>query len=282
MRGKTMKPLKSAKVKASLKGLIGRLAVRLFPLRAKAVEQNIGDASYGLFDRTIRAGLIRSDPSHDKISGLHQKFWAGAEGTAFARRNSSRFESWFLAEHAGVVDAIESLLTTDNGRYQSLYEIGCGDGQVLKYLSTRLHSIDHFVGIDINAHVIAMNNQKFGNNRLEFVCANAMAWIGENSRPCSVFFSNGGVLEYFSKKQLTGLLQKIHADFRPSVFAIIEPVAPDFEAETEIASRPYGKEWSFTHNYRYLFESNGFVVHYHRESRAGGHRWVLMVLRTAD
>jgi len=270
-------------LKSIVKPVLGKLALWAFPNRAKLIEKTIGDAtSYGLLNRIIRAGLIRNIKEHDRLALLHHSFWTGTAGIRFHKKAGKRFENWFLTGHVSIVDELERLIESNKRKYKYLYEIGCGDGQVINYLSNRLKSIEHFVGIDINADVIALNNQYCMNENLEFTCGNATEWICKNGRPKAIFFTNGGVLEYFSKKQITDLLKKITIDLKPSVFAIIEPLATNYNLETETDSRIFGNEFSFSHNYKKLFMTNGFTILYQRETMTGGHRWILMLSKTQE
>ena len=270
-------------LKPIIKSVLGKIALWAFPDRAKLIEKTIGDApNYGLLNRIIRVGLIRNIKEQDRLALLHHRFWAGAAGNQFHKRAVKRFENWFLTEHVSLIDELERLPEYNKRKYKFLYEIGCGDGQLINYLSNRLTSLEHFVGIDINADVIALNNQYCRKENLEFTCGNATEWICQNGRPKAIFFTNGGVLEYFSMKQITDLLNKIATDFKPSVFAIIEPLAIDYNVETEMESRTFGNEFSFSHNYEKLFTTNGFTILYQRETMTGGHRWILMLSKTHE
>ena len=266
-----------SRFKVTIKQILANLAVRVFPRRAAAIEQNISDADAILLDRLIRFGLIQKTYGHNDISDLHHRVWAGAQGENFAKKFSDRFESWFISSHKSIVDELGNLLAKYPGQYKNLYEIGCGDGQVVNYLSTRLKKIDQFVGIDINERVISSNRKSYKSPKLSFVCGNAKNWIAQNGLPGSIFFSNGGVLEYFSEKEIIDLLSKIVVDLRPSLFAIVEPLAADFNLESEKSSRPFGIEWSFTHNYPKMFAESGFTIQYQEINITDCIRWILMI-----
>ncbi|MCL4180301.1 MAG: methyltransferase domain-containing protein [Verrucomicrobia bacterium] len=269
-------------LKTTLKPVLGRLAVRAFPGRVKAVEQHDGRSRLGALDRLVRFGLLCRLQEHERISRSHFRFWAGGEGKAFAENYRDRFESWFLSDHVLIVEELERCLAGERDRYDCLYEIGCGDGQVVNYLSTRLKAIDRFVGLDINEQVILGNQERYAKPNLRFCCGNAVDWIPSHARPRSVFMSNGGVMEYFSEAEIRALLRRIATDFKPSMFALVEPVAADFSLETETVSRPHGTEWSFTHNHRHLFTANGFRVLYERETMTAGYRWILMIAKAGE
>jgi O-methyltransferase involved in polyketide biosynthesis len=112
---------------------------------------------------------------------------------------------------------------------------------------------------------------------LEFVRAEATAWITQNAKPAWFYFSYGGVLEYLTQPQLESLLQWIKNDAAPATFAIAETVGIGHDFEKDPDSEPYGYELSFSHNYRHLFQRAGYTLHYYSERRSEGIRYVLMV-----
>jgi hypothetical protein len=268
------------RLRTSVKPVLGRLALRLFPGRAKRVESNLAAADDRLLDRIIRFGLICRAPDDNRISELHRRMWAGDQGRNFARRYTDRFQAWFLSSHARIVDEVARVLGERPGVYRHVCEMGCGDGQVLHYLSTRLTAIEDFVGIDINEQVVAQNNETLGTARIRFVSGSADDWIATQGRPGTIFISNGGVLEYFSEVQVTRMLRRVASDLAPSLVALVEPVSDDHDLEMEPASRPYGTEWSFTHNHRHLLVQNGFKIRFYHETRTADIRWVLIVAET--
>jgi SAM-dependent methyltransferase len=270
--------MNKTRLRTVFKHILGRLSLFIFPTRARKIEQNIANADGNLLDRIIRFGLICRSNSSEKIAQMQQSMWAGEQGSNFTEKYGGRFQSWFISRHISVVDELEKILGYDSGvYYYCLYEIGCGDGQVLNYLSSRLKQVNQFVGIDINKEVIAGNNRRYNNTQLRFFSGNALDWICKNSQPRSIFFSNGGVLEYFSEREIVDLLGKISTDLKPALFAIVEPVALDYDFATEKKSRPYGVEWSFAHNYPHLFKESGYTILYQQEETTGGIRWILMV-----
>jgi len=264
-------------LKSHSKHWLGVTVIRLFPKRSKMIEKDIGHVRRNVLDKIIRAGILRQAGTHDRIASYHHLFWAGAQGGNFARDHTSRFEAWFKREHYDIVQQIEDVIRTSNGKLHHFVEIGCGDGQVIHFLSKRLTNVQHFLGIDINREVIESNIRKYPGSKVQFTCANFQDWIRKNGQSGAIFFSNGGVLEYFSRSQITAILNKIATDLRPSAFALIEPLAMDFDLNSEMESRPHGLEWSFSHNYRDVFKKAGFRIVYQSEMITGGYRWIIMV-----
>ncbi len=146
---------------------------------------------------------------------------------------------------------------------ENIVEIGTNSGLLLQYLTENLVQVAHSTGLDINGEQIARNQQsgKF-DPRIEFTKADGGQWISENAKPMTLFVSNGGVLEYFQREKLAEMLSHISSNCGPSIFFASEPVAVDHDFETSKQSIPFGEECSFSHNYKDVFESNGFhVVH---------------------
>jgi hypothetical protein len=94
-----------------------------------------------------------------------------------------------------------------------------------------------------------------------------------------VFLSHNGVLEYFLREELASLFADIGTRLRPSIASISEPIAVDYDLERETASRPYGDEHSFSHNYVHLLEGAGFRMLHRSEFREGSHRLLRLVAR---
>ena len=150
-------------------------------------------------------------------------------------------------------------------RPDHIVEIGCNSGLLLNYLSTHLPDVKSAVGIDINHNQIQANrNNSRLDSRIEFVCGDGCDWIIKNAKPNSLFVTNGGVLEYFQRQRLDQLLTYLDQNLSPAYFFSIEPVATDHDWNEINESIPFGEELSFSHNYRDLFQSNGFQILHQR------------------
>lgn len=266
--------------KPLLKNILGKLAMQAFPRKTERIQHTETFNENSLLDRIVRAGLIRNMRDNEKISQIHQRYWAGDGGTQFAATHGYLFDRLFLAKHCCIVEEIEKLISLYPGKYKHVFEIGCGDGQVINFLSDRLKTIEFFTGVDINHPTILKNNAIYKKDNLRFVCANAAEWLCQHGKSRSIFVSNGGVLEYFSTTQINALLKTLTTFLKPSAFAIVEPLAKNYNLETETSSRPYGNEWSFSHNYIRLFESHGFVFLYKSEIITEQTRWLLALCTT--
>ena len=91
--------------------------------------------------------------------------------------------------------------------------------------------------------------------------------------------SNGGVLEYFRRERLDEMLSHISRNLPSALFFASEPVACDHDWSSTAESIPFGDELSFSHNYKDLFESNGFEVLHQRATDFESWRMVATVAR---
>ncbi len=205
-------------------------------------------------------------------------------GTDFHDQWHDRFERLFLAQDSVVIDALEGIIapSDDDHRFQTLYEIGCGGGEVLNHLSDRLPSLRRLVGIDLSQEQIQRNRARFEKKTpLSFHAADAARWIPDHAAPGGVFLTNGGVLEYFLKEEIQGILAHISQHLRPAAVVIIETIGVDHHLDAEVDSYVYGREMAFSHNYPHLMREQGFEIR-HLSERAGesldgGGRWLRLL-----
>lgn len=216
----------------------------------------------GLIDRLVLSYLRDRCAAENRarfFERLHTSFWSGSGGVDFAENCSHRFEDLFLAHQIPDFRKLENFLDV----YSSIHrvvEIGTSSGRFLEYLVANLTQIETAIGLDLNEAQIAENLRKPKSPKIEYFATDATKWISDNVAPSTLYVSNGGVLEYFSRSSLDQLLQALGPDV---AFYSSEPVAIDHEANN-VKSMPFGDELSFSHNYRHVFESNGFTVHYQR------------------
>lgn len=110
--------------------------------------------------------------------------------------------------------------------------------------------------------------------------ADATVWLEAQGAPCWAYLVNGGVLEYFSEAMLETLFRGISERHPPAIFALVEPIAEDYDLERETASRPYNSELSFGHNYLHWLQRCGWQIRYQSQQDVGGVRWLLAVAET--
>lgn len=273
------------KAKETLKLAIGRVAEVAFPSLGREIDELRAPGHAPRLKRAILYSRLRRANAHGDTAAVERAlaaFWRGGPGEQFhAQFNDERFKV-FRETHSGAIDALAGLIRESGDRFSRLVEIGCGDGKVLADCAARLAVIDHAVGIDINGAVIDRAAAEYVDDpRLSFTNAEAREWLTAHPQPGTVLLSNGGVLEYFSPENLDRLLAVLAAA-APAAVVLIEPAAPDHDLANDPESHVFGREYSFSHNYRSRLAKAGFEVALEEETRAFGARLMLIVgvLRT--
>jgi SAM-dependent methyltransferase len=264
-----------------LKQLVGSALTAISPHRSRQLIEKPLASPVGLRDKAIMLHLknkAAKEGRSDFIEQIHEDFWKGEGGKVFASNCDHRFEDLFLKQQkedfAALLDA------WGNAGTNRIVEFGCNSGLLLNYLSRRLPGVEEAVGLDINADQIAVNQQSDSlDSRICFVCGDARKWLFKNGTGNSLYVSNGGVLEYFQRERLDEMLTHIAKNLGPSLFFASEPVACDHDWSSNSDSLPFGDELSFSHNYKHLFESNGFEVLHQRATDFESWRMVATVAR---
>lgn len=277
--------LPAQRIRRACKLWLGRILLALMPARGARVLMEGDPMHFGQLDRLLLAGhlaIARRRGDWSKLSGVQQRFWAGQGGALFntVKDVADRFESWFLGPHQAVVDALAEQLG-DGSDWHALVELGSGNGRALDFLSHRFAELPQLVGVDLNASAAAANTARYQNARLNFVAAEATAWVEEYARPKTVWFSNAGVLEYLTQSQVSGIYQHIARRASPALFALVEPLAPTHDLAVSAHSEINAGEHSYSHHHAALLMQAGWTICYQCELEITGIRWQLLVARVA-
>ena len=265
----------------SLKQFVGQALAVISPYRTRELMEKPLASPEGFRDRAIMSHLRRKaakEGHSDFLEQLHKDFWMGEGGEVFSSNCDHRFESLFLQRQKQDFEAL--LKVWKHSDIRRIVEFGCNSGLLLNYLTKHLPGVEAAVGLEINEDQVAANQQSISfERRIRFVCDDAGEWLLQNGTGNSLFVSNGGVLEYFQRKRLDEMLTHIAKNLGPSLFFASEPVACDHDWSSTADSIPFGDELSFSHNYRDLFESNGFEVIHQRATDFESWRMVATVAR---
>jgi len=266
-------------MKDVIKQTCSLLASQIFAAKRIALETGKVIPT-GRLDRLISDALIHRAANRGDHEGLRShlaQYWQGSAAAAFYETYSDRFEKSFLGEHYCVVEALAELIGGSPEAYKHLYEIGCGDGQVLNHLSQKFSGIDEFVGLDINQSIIEKNQAFYKNPRVTFQSGDATDWLNENAKAGSILMSYGGVMEYFMEKELVEMFAVLKQK-SPFTIALVEPLYDGYDRSREIHSRSSGKEHSFSHNHAHLLKQAGFTICYDREIKSE-FRWTVIIAK---
>ncbi|MDN5870698.1 MAG: class I SAM-dependent methyltransferase [Nitrococcus sp.] len=274
-------------VRRRLRVGVGLVLGFLMPRRRAHLErgEHAGDR-LDLPDRLIIAGLAwrhKRSGTLGKLTGLHNWLWRsdGAMILHMGMGSDHRYQTEWVEKGSVIVaplgEAIEEFAQRDES-IETLCEIGTGTGRILADVAVRLPMLRTLIGLDLSAGQVEINRRRYGENpRLRFECADAMQWLPAHARPRWAYFSWGGVLEYFSEEMLETLFTDIARRKAPALFAIVEPLAKDYDLARETKSRPYDRELSLGHNYPYWLERGGWSVRFHAEVLSNDVRFLLLV-----
>ena len=256
---------------------VGEVLAGLLSERSKAVEFGRRVGSMQLIDRIVRNGLrsraIRQG-DHVRLRNMHRAFWQ-TEAQDFGESHAFRFREQFLDGDVETFDHVGHLF--ESATINNVYEIGCGNGQVLNYLADHFPKAKQLVGIDIDESLIQHNQEHFKEERIQFVRADALNWLSDHAQHNSLFVTNGGVLEYFLQDELEQFFSMV-SQIQPTAIALIETIGTDHDLSRELATWVYGRELSFSHNYPWLLRENGFEIRHQSERiDRGGNRWLRIV-----
>lgn len=255
---------KKRSLKQSVKELAGQVVSILATQRTRELFGSPVSQPSGIQDKLIMAYLKRRafrKNQADFFERLHVDFWQGDGGAVFSKNCDHRFEDLFLAKQELDFDQLRKICSQQKPKH--IVEFGCSSGLLLQYMTTELSGVQSSAGIEINTEQVRQNQASSDfDSRINFYNADGCDWLFKQGRADSLFVSNGGVLEYFSRERLDGMLSHIATNLRPAIFFAVEPVAYDHDWTKTTGSIPFGEELSFSHNYTDLFESNGFrLVH---------------------
>lgn len=277
-----------SRVRQGMRVLAGwLLGVAMPARRQRLLRGEPGRDRLGIADRLIIAALVwqhRRSGTLGALSGLHRWLWQSEQAERVHAQADARFRAWWLGRHSAIVEPLQAALddfAVAGLSVTTLCEIGCGTGRVLADLAMRLPGPPRLLGLDLSPGQVEVNRQTYANQpRLQFEVADATVWLPAHAGPRWVYLVNGGVLEYFSEAMLEALLRGIAERHGPAIFALVEPIADDYDLDRETASRPYNSELSFGHNYLHWLQRCGWQIRHHSRQDVGGVRWLLAVAET--
>lgn len=249
-----------------LKFLIGKILIYLFPNKAvELTEKGITiafDKNLSKTDRLMRYALLKNaekNKDYELLAQFHKNFWTNM-GQKFFSNDKDTLNNYFLRNNYFLFKELKTRLNAQLNVYDTMVEIGSGQGDVLNYLSAEFTQIKRFVGIDLNSNQSKINTDRYRENKkIEFVAADGFEWIKSNKVDNLVIFTSGGVLEYSTEESLVDFFRHL-STLDNFILIVIEPIGRDVDFKVNPKSQPYGYESSFSHNYSKLFIEAGFKI----------------------
>lgn len=249
-----------------LKFLIGKILIYFFPNKTvELTEKGITfdfDNNLSKTDRLMRYALLKNaekNKDYELLAQFHKNFWTNM-GQKFFSNDKDVLNNYFLRNNYFLFKELKTRLNTQLNVYDTMVEIGSGQGDVLNYLSAEFPHIKRFVGIDLNSNQSRINENRYRENKkIEFVTADGFEWIKSNKVDNVVIYTSGGVLEYSTEASLVDFFRHL-STLDNFILIVIEPIGIDVDFKTNPNSQPYGYESSFSHNYSKLFIEAGFNI----------------------
>lgn len=259
-------------------GWLGEVMLRWQPDLQEQSEQVFATSS--LKHRLVKAALYRrafQNPNPGQLAQLHQTYWLRGGGERYYEEYPDRSVEHLQTFHAQSVRHLQKVVERNPGAFTNLCEIGCGNGRALKYYADVLPSVRTFVGVDLSEKQILKNRELPQDPRITFVQGDGLKWMKEHASEGVIVATNGGVLEYSTEAQVLELFDWMARRTSPVAMMLVEPLAEDFDLETEMHSRPYGAELTFSHPYQVLIRMSGLRLHHAAEARTSSGRFVSVV-----
>lgn len=192
-----------------------------------------------------------------------EQYWGSNAGKLWheeirMRYNSPEaFQNEFIKRRETMTNMLTSFVKNFTGKYETLCEIGTGNGMYIHYLFRQNQSLfNKWIGIDLNAEQIRINKELFSEDSIEFASMEINDWITQNKNTTPLFLT-AGTLEYFTELELEEFLNNVKNNFTNAAIALIEPISFDLTAEKH--SKPRGS-FMFSHHYPLMLQKTGFTL----------------------
>jgi hypothetical protein len=271
-----------AMVVDNIKYAMGWVLATFLPQKAEAVRNGFtipddwdSPQSSRFTDRLIRFYIgaqakAAEQSSPGQLEKIHQIFWS--QTATYFTDMGDRTENIYIPLYKDIVQRINPFLV--DHKIQTVCEFGTGDGQWLNYLSQQWGMVQRFIGVDLSANQVAINQQRYPH--LEFVTSDLVSWTEANAAPSTLYHTNSGVLEYLSEASVKHLIRILKDRAKNSILFLIEPIYGDYDLDQDTTSKIIGHEHSYTHNYVYLLEATGIEVISYEERESVGCRMLIV------
>jgi SAM-dependent methyltransferase len=257
-----------------IKFFIGKATLILKPsLKEKFLKGKHPNTNIERMALATMVSTISKIGNNDEIAKIHRKLWESPDAFHFYSSTDNRFDMTFELVRNNLTFVFEQFF--EMGINDRVVEIGCGTGKILDHLNKK-YNFKKLIGIDINASQIKLNQSKFEDDpKFQFVAGDAISWIENYHGLKTVYFTFGGVFEYFTENELKGIFENIKKS-TPSAIFIFEPLAKDFDPNNEKHSRIFGSEQSFSHPYTKFAKEFGMEIIENKIVENGNFRFLLL------
>ncbi len=254
-----------SQTKEQIKQVIGTMLLPLMPKRAARLadeEFSMSTSGRNLIDSCLRVGMAQkllSENGDTQLADYHRNFWTKENSLPYHRGVRQQVVDAFNDHFTFLIAEINALIEEEPS-LNTLIEIGAGGGSLLNLLAERIEGIENYIGIDLSPEIIEENKEIYNADHFRWIADNGKTWVEEHGEANTIYMTFRGVLEYFTNQELREMFGRIASEKSPSVYIGVEPMALDHDLATQFDSRPYGTEYTFSHNYPHLLQESGFKV----------------------
>ena len=216
-------------MKSIIKNILGKILISIQPKKARELltKGMTIDMDLSKANRLMRNYLLKKAKKNndfETLSQFHQNYWENRGEEYFSSKfNDNVLDNFFKPKCSFLFDLLQEQLQNEKGKYNTLVEIGTGDGKVLEHLSVRFPKIERFIGIDLSISQIKANKKFFNHNtNLEFVASDGFEWFKNNGEAHMIIVTSRGVLEYFTQSKLQSFFDHLNK-IGKIIFIAIEP-----------------------------------------------------------
>ncbi len=260
----------------------GAVLCVLHPARVKALRDPRQTLTLGKLDYWMLRAIVAAAERRGEVGALdhiHQQFWQGADAARFQIADGAKRYQRFLDHHAALITPpLQAAMAAR--QCQQWFEIGPGTGELLNYWARLCPTLQSLRGVECNAELAAWANSQRQDERIDVRAGDGLAEARVLGGAGTVFWSYGGVLEYFGTAVVEDYFRWIANQAHPSLLALVEPLSADHRLGEGPLSQPYGAERSYSHDYRRLAEQAGLRLCYQHTNNTGQQRWLLLVAET--
>jgi len=215
---------------------------------------------------------LKDQNKMEQLSDVHRLLWESEGMSSYYTSTENRMQKMLEKYQSQLLVGLNAILAKCD--IHTIIEIGCGDGQLLSFLSENVpDNIQHLVGLDLNQIQIGENRKKYGYiPNIDFQAGDALEIMAKKDLEGCLIVTFGGVLEYFRPEVLENFFSQMTAK---GCFAVllVEPAPRDFDFENAAASQLYGGECSYAHPYLKLLNSHNFNLVYRELTKGTTLQW---------
>ncbi|MDA2913805.1 class I SAM-dependent methyltransferase [Acidobacteriia bacterium AH_259_A11_L15] len=199
----------------------------------------------------------------------NRQLWGGGSGTEWHLNTLAYYtqrKDEFEREYGPLLGWLSERLAAEE--YDWVIELGCGNGMLIERIAERAsHLSCRFVGLDINAKIIALNRQRYRESRVGYYEYRTLQDFLSPGRPSSLLLLANGTLQCFTEKELSLCLAWLTNHISRGALVVRDMTRPDLAHQER--SQPAGG-LAFFHNYAFLFSQAGLKnIQYDLEPQPG-------------